>query len=140
MAALLWSYAYMVGQVDYGLSLDGINTPIIEKETYFFSAIAIFLFVNVIIGWFLISLKKVKTTEGGSGLRNAGLKKELLVWFKGFAGVINLALSMILFFIGLMNLAESEEAMTLGFYVYLGPILLLIWLVYLPFILVKSRS
>jgi surface polysaccharide O-acyltransferase-like enzyme len=139
LAALLWSYAYLVGQVDYGLGLDG-NAPIIDRNTYFFSAILIFLFVNIIISWFLKSLKKVSSTKDGIGLRNYSLKKDLLVWFKGFGGIINLVLALIMFFIGLMNISESRSAFTLNFYVYLGPILLLVWLIYLVVILTKTRT
>lgn len=138
MVALLWSYAYMVGQVDYGLGIDG-DAPLIDRNTYFFSAMIAFLFVNLSISWFLKSLKKIKTSAEGSGLRNQSFKKDLLVWFKGLSAMINLLLALFMFFIGLMNLSESREAFTLGFYIYLGPLLLLIWFVYLAIILAKSR-
>lgn len=139
LGALLWSYAYMVGQVDYGLGLDG-NAPLIDRNVYFFSAIAAFLFVNISVSWFLRTLKKIKSTEGGKGLRNYSLKQDLLVWFKGFGGIINLVLAMVMFFIGLMNLSESRDAFTLGFYVYLGPVVLVGWFGYLAVILGKTRS
>lgn len=139
LAALLWSYAYMVGQVDYGLGL-GYDEPIMDKNTYFFSAVGVFLLVNLTISWCLKNLKKIKTSDSGSGLRNYGFKQDLLVWFKGLGGILNLVLSMIMFFIGLMNIAESRNAMTLGFYVYLGPILLVAWFIYLAIILSKSRT
>jgi len=139
LAALLWSYAYLVGQVDYGLGLEG-SAPIIDRNTYFFSAILVFLFVNIIISWFIKSLKKVSSAKDGKGLRNYSLKRDLLVWFKGFGGIINLVLALIMFFIGLMNISESRSAFTLNFYVYLGPILLLIWMIYLVVILTKTRS
>lgn len=139
LAALLWSYAYMVGQVDYGLGLEG-EAPMIDRNVYFFSAIVIFLFVNLSITWFLKSLKKIKTSEEGKGLRNYSLKQDLLVWFKGFGGLVNLALSLMMFFVGLMNLSESRDAFTLNFYIYLGPMLLLAWFVYLAVLLTKNRA
>jgi len=138
LGALLWSYAYMVGQIDYGMDLSG--APLIDKNTYFFAAVIIFLLVNIIISWFLKNLKKIKSSPDGRGLRNYSLKQDLLVWFKGFGGIVNLVLALIMFFIGLMNLAESQQAFTLGFYVYLGPILLIGWFIYLAVILSKSRT
>jgi len=139
LAALLWSYAYMVGQADYGLGIDG-DVPLIDRNVYFFAGLAIFLFANLSITWFLKSLKKIKATEEGKGLRNYSLKQDLLIWFKGFGGLVNLVLSLIMFFVGLMNLSESRDAFTLSFYVYLGPILLVAWFVYLAIILTKNRT
>lgn len=138
-AALLWSYAYMVGQVTY--SYDDLGNPIysIDRNLYFYGAIAVFLFANVICNIFVQTLKKIKTSEIGKGLRNYSLKKDLVIWTKGFAGMLNLFFSLVLFFLGLMNLAESDQSMTLGFYVYLGPLLIVAWFVYLAYLLGKKR-
>lgn len=139
LAALLWSYAYMVGQVTYKFDTDGNPIYNIDRDLYFFGSIGVFIFVNAVCSFFIQTLKKIKTSDEGKGLRNRSLKKDLMVWTKGFAGLLNLFFSLVLFFLGLMNLAESEQSMTLGFYVYLGPILILIWFGYLGRILTKSR-
>ena len=138
--ALLWSYAYMVGQVDYGLGTDTNPTDFIDKNYYFFASILAFLIVNLIIGWFVKLLKKVKSIEGGTGIKNRAFRLDIIVWFKGLAAVLNLMMALILFFIGLMNISESRDAMTLGFYVYIGPEILLVgWLIYL-IVLITERE
>ncbi|WP_305982820.1 hypothetical protein [Roseivirga thermotolerans] len=139
-AALLWSYAYMVGQVTYRFDTQGNPIYAVDRNTYFFGALAIFILTNVVCSVFIQTLKKIKTTEDGSGLRNRSLKLDLVTWTKGFAGIVNLFFGLIMFFLGLMNLAESQQSKTLGFYVYLGPILIVVWFFYLAYLLGKSRS
>lgn len=140
MGALLWSYAYMVGQVDYGLGTDTNPSDLIDKDVYFFSAIAVFLLINLILGWFIKSLKKIKSVEGRRGLQNRAFRLDIIVWVKGLAAVLNLMMGLVLFFVGLMNLTESRDAMTLDFYIYLGPLMLVVWIIYLVVLLLKKRS
>ena len=140
MAALLWSYAYMVGQITYRFDTSGNPMYDIDKNTYFFSAVAIFIFANAVCAVFIQTLKKIKTSEEGVGLRNRSLKLDLITWAKGFAGILNLFFALVMFFLGLMNLAESKQSMTLGFYVYLGPILIVTWFFYLAYLLGKRRD
>ncbi len=138
--ALLWSYAYMTQQVTYRFDPNGSALEVVNKDTYFFGAIAVFLLANIVCSWFINVLKKLNTTEDGKGLRNRSLKHDLITWVKGFAGVLNLFFGLILFFLGLMNLAESRDAMALGFYVYLGPVLIVAWFFYLAYLLGKRRT
>lgn len=138
--ALFWSYAYMVGQVDYGLGTDTNPNDVIDKDIYFYGSIVIFLVINLSLSWFIKSLKKVKSVEGGTGIRNRSFRLDLIVWFKGLAAVLNLMMALVLFFLGLMNLSESRDAMTLNFYIYLGPVALGGWFLYLIVLLTKKRS
>lgn len=140
LGALLWSYAYMVGQITYRFDTDGNPLFMVDKNTYFFSAMLIFIFANAVCAVFIQTLKKIKTSEEGVGLRNRSLKLDLITWTKGFAGVLNLFFVLVMFFLGLMNLAESKQSMTLGFYVYLGPILIVGWFFYLAYLLGKRRA
>ena len=138
--ALIWSYAFMAGQVNYRFDPAGEALGTASKDTYFFGAIVIFLLTNVACYWFAKTLKNIKTSEEGKGLRNRSLKLDLLVWIKGFAGILNLFFSLILVFLGLMNMSDQYNIQTLGFYVYLGPILILLWFFYLAVILGKRRT
>lgn len=138
--ALIWSYAYMAGQVNYRFDPAGEALGTASKDTYFFGAIIIFLLTNVSCYWFIKTLKKIKTSDEGKGLRNKALKLDLIGWIKGFAGVLNLFFSLILVFLGLMNMSDQYNIQTLGFYVYLGPILIILWFFYLAVILGKRRT
>lgn len=138
--ALIWSYAFMASQVNYRFDPAGDALGTANKDTYFFGAIIIFLLANVVCYYFTKVLKKINTTEDGTGIRNKSLKKDLMVWIKGFAGVLNLFFSLILVFLGLMNMSADYNIKTLGFYVYLGPVLILAWFFYLAVILGKRRA
>lgn len=140
MAALLWSYAYMVGQVTYRFDTDGNSVYMIDRNLYFFSAVGVFILANVVCSVFINTLKKITTSDEGVGLRNRSLKLDLITWTKGFSVVLNLFFGLIMFFLGLMNLAESRQSPTLGFYVYLGPILIVGWFFYLAYLLGKKRN
>ncbi|WP_420386787.1 hypothetical protein [Roseivirga sp.] len=140
LAALLWSYAYMVGQVTYRFDTNGDPVYMVDRNMYFFGAMGIFIFANAVCAVFIQTLKKITTSEDGVGLRNRSLKLDLITWTKGFTGILNLFFALIMFFLGLMNLAESHESPTLGFYVYLGPILIIAWFFYLAVLLGKRRS
>lgn len=140
LAALLWSYANMVGQVNYSFDSLGNSEYQMDKNLYFFGGIGVFIFANAVCAFFIQTLKKIKSSEEGRGLRNRALKLDLLTWTKGFAGILNLFFALIMFFLGLMNLAESRQSATLGFYVYLGPILIVLWFFYLAYLLGKKRN
>lgn len=140
LGTLIWSYAYMAGQVNYRYDNLGDSIAVADKNTYFFIALAVFLFANGVCQWFVLSMKKITTSEEGTGLRNRSLKLDLMSWVKGFAGVLNIFFSLVLIFLGLMNLSANYNISTLGFYVYLGPILIVGWFFYLAAILGKRRN
>ena len=138
--ALIWSYAFMASQVSYRFDPAGDALGTANKDTYFFGAIAIFLLANVVCYYFTKVLQKINTTEDGVGIKKKYLKKDLITWIKGFAGVLNLFFSLILVFLGLMNMSSDYNIKTLGFYVYLGPVLIMVWFFYLAAILGKRRN
>ena len=137
---LIWSYAYLAAQSDATYSFEGLDVGAADKNTYFFVGIIVFLFANLVCNWFIKSLKKITTSDDGKGLRNRSLKIDLIVWTKGFAGVLNLFFALVLVSLALFKMtSQYDNISTLGFYVYLGPILLLAWFIYLGVILSKKR-
>ncbi|MFY0594524.1 hypothetical protein [Roseivirga sp.] len=138
--ALIWSYAFLASQVNYRFDPAGDALGTASKDTYFFGAIVIFLIINVVCFWFVKTLKKISTTDDGTGIKNRSLKQDIINWVKGFAGVLNLFLSLVLVFLGLMNMSADYNIKTMGFYVYLGPVLILVWFFYLAAILGKRRN
>lgn len=139
LAALLWSYANISGQVTYSFNNLNEASAYLDKDMYFFVSLGVFILVNAVVGFFIQTIKKVKTVEDGKGFKNITFKQDITTWFKGFAAVVNIFFSLILFYLGLVNLAESQQSFTMGFYIYLGPILILLWFFYLAWLLGKSR-
>lgn len=140
LGALIWSYAYMTSSVTYRIDPEGNPIGIVDRDTFFFAAVGAFLIVNAVCTGFISVLKKIKTTEDGAGIRNRSLKLDVIGWTKGFAGVLNLFLTITLIFLGYMNLSEDFMVDGLGFVIYLGPVLLVIWFFYLVKLLAKNRK
>lgn len=140
LAALIWSYAYITSAVTYRIDPDGNSIGVVDKTTFFYSAVGAFLLVNIVCVGFINVLKKIKTTEDGQGMRNRSLKLDIIGWIKGFEGVLNLFLTFTLIFLGYMNLSEEFMVDGLGFFLYLGPVLLVAWFFYLVKLLTKNRN
>ncbi|WP_157716120.1 hypothetical protein [Roseivirga echinicomitans] len=139
LAALIWAYASLAGQVSYKFDGDGTAMEIVDKNTFFFASVIIFLVANIICVSFLKVLKKIKSSEEGAGIRNKGLKSDVITWVKGFAGILNIMFTTIVFFIGYMNMNELKLDV-LSVYIYIGPVLLIFWFFYLVKILSVRRA
>ena len=139
LAALIWAYASLAGQVSYRFDGDGSALELVDRNTFFFSSVIIFLVANVICVSFIKVLKKIKTSEEGVGIRNKGLKTDVITWVRGFAGILNIMFTTIVFFIGYMNMNELKLDV-LSIYLYIGPILLVFWFFYLVKILSVRRN
>ncbi len=140
LGALLWSYAVFADAITYRIDTLGNALGIADKNTFFFSALGIFIVVNAVCAGFIYVLKKIKTSEDGEGIRNRSLKLDLISWTKGFAGVLNVFFIISIFFIGYMNYSENFRVESLGYSIYLGPLLLVIWFFYLVKLLSKKRA
>ena len=112
---------------------------IVDKNTFFFASVIIFLVANVICVSFIKVLKKIKSSEDGVGIRNRALKLDVITWIKGFAGILNIMFTTIVFFLGFMNMNELKLD-ALSIYIYIGPVLLIFWFFYLVKILSVRRS
>ena len=140
LSVLIWAYAYMADAVTYRVDGLGNALGIADKDTFFFATLGAFVLVNGTCAAFITVLKKVRTAEDGRGIRNRSLKQDLIGWTKGFAGVLNVFLIITIIFIGYINLGENFRADRLGFFVYLGPLLLIAWFFYLMKLLGKKRE
>lgn len=139
LGAIIWAYASIAGQVTYRFDSEGQSLQIIDKNTFFFSSILIFLVTNIICIVFINVLKKIKTTEDGVGMRNRSLKLDVITWVKGFAGILNIMFTTMVFFLGYMNMSELR-LQSLSVYIYVGPLFLMIWFFYLVRIVSIKRN
>jgi hypothetical protein len=139
LAVLIWAYASLAAQVTYRFDGDGTALEMVGKDTFFFVSIAIFLFANIICVVFLQTLKKIKSTEDGAGMRNRSFKLDVMTWVKGFSGILNIMFTTMVFFLGFMNMNELKMD-ALSIYIYVGPILLVAWFFYLVKIVSAKRA
>lgn len=140
LAALLWSYAYLPVQVTYRFDQAGTALDVMSKDSFFFASLAIFLIVNIICIIFLRTVKKVDSTDDGDGLQNRALKKDIIMWITGFIGILNIFFSISLMLISNLNGAQEFQGTFIGAFIFIGPTLILLWIIYLLRLITKKRN
>jgi len=139
LGALLWSYAYLPTQVTYRYDNLGDVLAVTSKSNFFFASLAIFLIANIVCIIFLRTLKKIDSSDDGVGLRNRALKKDISMWVDGFMGILNFFFSISVFLISNLNGAREFQGLFIGVLIYLGPLLILLWIFYLIQLITKKR-
>lgn len=120
-AILLLVYAYLPISVD--LNLQGIGE--MHKQDFFYNAIIIFLVLNILLRVIVkIGLRKLETN--------------LNAWVSAIIFILNLYLTLIIGFIGVWNNSTSIEPSDYAYLNYMGPVLLIIWVVGLIFLVFKK--
>lgn len=115
-------YAFMPIMV----KLDEEGTLEIQKENFFYGSIAVFVMVNVL-------------TLVIQNILNEKLSSEMLKsWIGGFTFVINLYLSFLIGFLGVLNNPADIPAANYFYLNWLGPILFLFWIFGLIFLVLKK--
>jgi hypothetical protein len=135
----LYIYSAFSETVAYSVDETGNNLASLPKDTLFFVGLAVFLFGNLII------ILPAKLIENQSTLKMKKLfpigdqfREYILAWFYSFAGIINISLSLIAFFIHRINHQEEINASEFTPFYYLAPLLLVIWIVALFWIFIQK--
>ena len=133
MASLLYVYAYL--PVSVGIQMDENQLPIqfISKELFFYVALAVFVFGNMILYFFARAAKMVEVGVI-SWYKTSAVKSAFLNWLAIFQILINFFLISSVIFVGLINNQQQFSIHRFNILVYLAPALLLIWLIRLPFV------
>ena len=141
LGVLVWTYSYLTSSLDYGIGNETIIYGFKDKDSFFFTALAIFILVNAVCMGFTSVLVKIKTTEEGVGIRNRNLKLDVIGWTKGFAAILNIMLSLTILFLVYLTFSEEYRIDAFfGYLVYLGPLLLAVWLGVLFKLIRKKRN
>jgi len=143
----LYIYSAFSETVAYAIDSSGNFLSSIPKDSLFFIGLAIFLFCNLLI---VIPAKLIEnqvTPKIKMIFPKGDLFRDyILAWFYSFAGILNISLSLIAFFIHRINHQEEVKASDFNFIYYLVPILLVLWILVLFWIFIqkvnhlKSRS
>ena len=118
---LLLVYAYLPISVD--VNIEGVST--VHKQTFFYVALSSFLVINVLLR--LI-------TRFGFTKFNETLKG----WVSLVVLVVNVYLTLLVGFIGVWNNATSISPDGYGYLNYIGPFLLVCWIIGLIFLVFKN--
>mgnify|MGYP001799359052 FL=1 len=115
LITLLSVYAFLPKEVSLF-----INDMTVEKQTFFYGVLILFCLLNFLfssLSWFY---KRIKESDPK--------KKHLKEWTVSLPVPINGCLIFIVAYIGIMNNADSVNPSSYAYLLYLGPLLLVIWI------------
>jgi hypothetical protein len=126
LAMLGTVYVYLAPLVDLTTTSGELT---LDKNYFFYYAAGGFLVINIFL-WFLMKLL-VPVMQRFSELTQA--------WFNLIAPVINFYITVIIAFIGIINNPSHASAQNFNFLNYVGPVILLFWLL-IFFYLLKFKT
>ncbi len=125
LVTLLFVYSFLPVMVNLNPEDSGW---LVHKEYFFYSILTVFILLNI----FLLILEKI--------LNGFISNEEIRAWIKGLAFVLNLYLSFIIGYIGVMNNAGHFQNGSYSYLNFLGPILVAGWIVGLIFLVFNKNK
>ncbi|MFP4093197.1 MAG: hypothetical protein ACLFUB_01845 [Cyclobacteriaceae bacterium] len=135
-ASLVLSYAFLSESVAISADERGIPDEFITKETFFYTALAIFVVINLLGSAFLRILTGVPASSG-MYFRSGNFKENITSWFAGFIGIVNVFLASAAAYIALYNNQGDYQISQFNWLIYVAPVLMFISLVWLVIIIGK---
>lgn len=121
-AILLMVYAYLPINVD--MNVTGMGG--MHKQSFFYNAIVLFLVFSILLRLIItVGLKR--------------LPSMIHAWVSALIFILNFYLTTLIGFIGVWNNAASITPSDYSYLNYMGPVLLIFWLVGLIFLVIKNR-
>ncbi|UCS92675.1 DNA topoisomerase IV [Echinicola marina] len=137
----LYIYSALPQQVNYEVGESGQTLKIIDKDTFFYAGIGLFIFLN------LVFITPAKMIENKSTLnikklfRNGDpFKDNMLTWSYSFAAVMNIGIVIIAFYVHGINGMTEAIGNSSGYGLYLIPVFFVIWIIWLFVIVSKKMS
>jgi hypothetical protein len=132
-AALVLSYAFLPDRVGILADAEGIANEFVSKETFFYSALASFIVVNLLGSVFIGVMNAVPSTSG-LYFHSESFKESTTSWFSSFFAIINVFLITATLYVSLFNNQGDYTIFEFSFLIYMAPLLLsasLFWLVFI---------
>ena len=126
LGVLAFVYAYLPVQVK--LLPEG-NDLLVSRDTFFYSVASIFLLVNVAF----VILSRVLEKP----LRR--ISEELFMWLKAGSPAVNIYITLLVGFVGVINNPLHISARSYGYLNILGPLALLLWIGGLLYSALKAK-
>ena len=135
-AALILSYAFLPERVGILADEEGIANEFVSKETFFYSALAIFIVINLLGSFFLGILTAVPETSG-LYFNSENFKESITSWFSSFIAIANVFLVTATLYVSLYNNQSDYTIDEFNFLIYVAPLLLVVSLVWLVFVIAR---
>lgn len=138
LGGLLWIYSFLPDRVGFHVNMYGMPDEFIERSSFFYSSLFIFLLSNALL--YALHKLLMVTRRTAQTERALLLRQDLAGWLLGFAGALNLFFVMAMLFFGLFNSRENFDVNDYALLVYGGPLLLALMFGLLVYILLKNRK
>lgn len=136
---LLYTYAALPDFVAYEINDGGNPVKGMDKSSYFYSAIALFILLNLVL---IIPAKLIEnqSTPNLKRLFPTGdvFRDYMLTWIYSFVGIINVSLCIMALFVHSINNQNEIGTGSFAFFFYLVPIFFVVWIVGLFWILIQK--
>lgn len=143
LGVLVLVYAYLPQQVDFTIDRSGLFAETISREFFFYGMLAIFVISNILCIGLGKALEQLpaqhKKPGGGAVFFNAATKNAIIGWIKSFCFILNAVFIFGLMYIGMLNNADSIKGDNFGLFLFIGPVLVIIWLLLLVFIILRQK-
>jgi hypothetical protein len=106
-------------------------TLLFHREYVFYSAVGLFFLINLFVFMLIKMVNPLLLSRKG---------EEMTAWFNSIGFVINVYVATLFGFIGVLNNPLHISASSYGYLNYMGPILLMIWIVGIIYFSVKKKS
>ena len=131
LGVLLYVYAFLPDPVKLPLDFADIREILIGKGNLFYAMIGIFAIVSI-TSFFVMRL--INALPGPE----INFKRNLTGWSLSFMVVINIFLILSLIIIGIINNTGSPAIGNYTVLAYVGPVLLIVWLILLVLVVTKK--
>lgn len=142
LITLLFVYAYLPGRVGVHADPAGIPDYYIDKATFFYTSIALFLLANIPLFILRRLLQKHWAESHVATQKSVGrlsLQKDLSNWLLSLATALNIFFIIGVVYLGIFNNAEGLDMWKFAPVVYAGPLLIGILFIVLLYIFFKKR-
>jgi len=132
-ATLILSYAFLPERVGILADAEGIPNEFVSKATFFYSALGIFVVINLMGSVFLGVLSAVPDSSGFY-FRSEEFKENITSWFSTFISIVNVFLITATLYVSLFNNQGDYTIGEFNYLIYIAPLLLaasFFWLVYI---------
>ena len=127
---LLYFYSALPERVGLSIDESGSINRNWEKGSFFYGMIAAFVIFNAII---LYPPKSLETKSNKKLHRIFPIgdpyRDYFLAWFYSFGGVLNMSLSLLVFFVHSINNQEEIATSQFSFFFYVMPAFLVVWVI-----------
>ncbi len=138
MVALIWIYAYLPNVMEVFIFDQSTKLLVISKHIYFYGALGIFTFLNVLIHSYRLMVTSMKST--GTYLLRENRKAIFGLWLGILQSCINITLIGIYIFYGVQAFTLQFDPVRFFALLIIGPVLVIFSFVALAILIVRPSQ